>query len=175
MNAPLEELYRIEPLASYHDRSAFSCGVEVLDRYLRTQAGQDARRHVTSPYVAVHISTGAIAGYFTLSSAGATFTQLPIALAKSLPKYPVLPVTLLGRLAVDTRHRGVGLGEHLLLAALDRCLESSRLVAAFAVVVDAKDESAVAFYSKYGFIPFPETPSRLLLPMVTIDRFFHEA
>ncbi len=175
MSAPLDETYGIEPLAGHHDRAAFACGVEALDRYLRQQAGQDARKRVASVYLALHRPTAAVAGFYTLSNAGIALSQLPAALAKSLPKYPAIPVTLLGRLAVAESHRGVGLGEHLLLDALARSLESSRAIASFAVLVEAKDESARAFYTKYGALSLPEEPPRLLWTMETVQRLFSEA
>jgi predicted GNAT family N-acyltransferase len=93
-------------------------------------------------------------------------------MAKKLPKYPLVPATLLGRLAVDVRLRGKGAGEHLLMDALRRALEASREVASVAVVVDAKDDSAVSFYRRYGFIGFADQPRRLFLPMAVIEKPF---
>ena len=102
---------RIEPLGPGHDRSAFSCGVPALDRYLQEQAGQDARRRVAAPFVA---STDGIKvlGFYTLSATSIQLTDVPAALAKKLPRYPRLPATLLGRLATDLSARGVGLGSY---------------------------------------------------------------
>lgn len=167
-------IYRIESLAGHHDRATFTCGVEALDRYLRQQAGQDARQRAASVYLAVHIPTGTVAGYFTLSSASVELVALPSSLARSLPKYSSLPAILLGRLAVSQQHRGLGLGEHLLLEALSQSLKSSRSVASLAVIVGAKDEAARAFYARYGFIPLPAVPLRLVLPMETIQGLFKE-
>jgi len=93
-------------------------------------------------------------------------------LAKKLPKYPVVPATLLGRLAVDVRLRGKGAGEHLLMDALRRALEAAREVASLAVVVDAKDDAAVSFYRHYDFISFADRPRRLFLPMAVIEKLF---
>jgi predicted GNAT family N-acyltransferase len=154
VNVPLANIYRVELLTERHDRARFSCGVEALDRYLRQHAGQNGRKRVASVYVAVHIADGDVAGYFTLSNGAVALSDLPAELSKSLPKYPQVPVTLLGRLAVASDHRGCGLGEHLLLEALGRSLTLSRSIASFAVLVDAKDESASAFYLKYGSFPW---------------------
>ena len=83
-----------------------------------------------------------------------------------------MPATLIGRLAVSNEFRGQGLGELLLLDALNRCLSGSKQVASAAVIVDARDDSAAAFYKKYGFIELPKTPKRLFRPMATIEKLF---
>jgi predicted GNAT family N-acyltransferase len=164
--------YRVEPLAKQHDRSEFSSGVEPLDRYLREQAGQDARRRVAVPFVLCEGKSNEVLGYYTLSALSVDVGAWPEEVAKKLPKYPLVPATLLGRLAVDTRLRGKGAGEHLLMDALRRALEASREVASVAVVVDAKDESALAFYRHYDFISFADQPRRLFIPMAVIEGLF---
>lgn len=169
---PQETAYRVEPLGRQHDRATFSSGVEPLDRYLRAQAGQDARKRVAAPFVLCEGKSDAVRGYYTLSALSIDVGAWPEDVAKKLPKYPLVPVTLLGRLAVDTRFRGQGAGEHLLMDALRRALEASRKVASVAVVVDAEDESAVSFYRHYGFTSFAEQPRRLFLPMVVIEKLF---
>lgn len=167
-----EPAYRVEPLGRQHDRSAFSCGTESLDRYLREQAGQDARKRVAAPFVLCEGSSNEVLGYYTLSALSIDVGAWPQEVARKLPKYPLVPTTLLGRLAVDTRLRGKGAGEHLLMDALRRALEASREVASVAVIVDAKDESAVAFYRHYEFISFADEPRRLFLPMAVIEKLF---
>lgn len=84
-----------------HERSRFACGVEALDRYLRVQAGQDARRRVAAPYVLLEPPSPAVIGFYTLSNTAVRAADLPATLVKKLPRYPVLPATLLGRLAVE--------------------------------------------------------------------------
>ncbi len=158
----------VEPLGRQHDRAAFQCGVDALDRYLKQQARQDADKRVAAPFVAVRSPGTVVLGYYTLSASVLTLTDLPDELARKLPRYPQLPVTLLGRLAVDQSTKGQGLGEHLLLDALHRSLAHADQIAAMAVVVDAKDESAAAFYRHYGFIPLQTQPSRLFVPMRSI-------
>lgn len=172
MNPDSTADYVVEPLADRHDRSQFYSGVEALDRYLRTQAGQDARRRVASPHVLLHLPDLVVAGYYTLSNAALELTDLPELVARRLPLYPQVPVTLLGRLAVDRNRRGQGFGEFLLMDALRRALFGSEAVASFAVLVEAKDDSAVAFYQKFGFLPILEQPHRLFLPMKTIAKLF---
>jgi GNAT superfamily N-acetyltransferase len=158
----------VEPLGRQHDRTAFHCGAEALDRYLKQQARQDADKRVAAPFVAVRLPDTVVLGYYTLSASVLTLTDLPDELARKLPRYPQLPVTLLGRLAVDQSTKGQGLGEHLLLDALHRSLAHADQIAAMAVVVDAKDESAAAFYRHFGFIPLQTQPSRLFVPMRSI-------
>ena len=156
----------IEPLASYHDRAAFSSGVETLDRYLRQQAGQDARKHVSATFVLVEGDHPAVLGFYTLAATSVRLSDLPEATARKLPRYPLVPAILLGRLAVDRNQRGKGYGELLLIDALKRCLDTE--IGWAAVVVDAKDEGAVAFYERFHFIRFSPTSNRLFLPRSTI-------
>ncbi len=158
----------VEPLGRQHDRAAFRCGVEALDRYLEQQARQDADKRVAAPFVAVDPPDTRVLGYCTLSASVLTLADLPHELARKLPRYLQLPVTLLGRLAVDQPTKGQGLGEHLLLDALRRSLAHADPIAAMAVVVDAKDENAVAFYRHYGFMPLQAQPSRLFVPMRSV-------
>jgi GNAT superfamily N-acetyltransferase len=162
--------YLIEPLNSSHNRKAFESGVERLDRYFHHQAGQDAKKRVAAPFVLVDRSSGNVVGYYTLSATSINLAELPIEIAQKLPKYPLVPAFLLGRLAVDKNYQGKGLGEMLLMDALYRCLESE--IAAMAVVVDAKDDFSRSFYEHYQFIQFPDHPNRLFLPMTTIAKIF---
>jgi GNAT superfamily N-acetyltransferase len=164
-----DEIRRVEVLGPRHDRSGFESGVEPLDRYLRTQAGQDLRKNIAAPFVLV-LSDGTIAGYYTLSSTAVQVAELPEQTARKLPRYPLVPATLLGRLAVDRRHQGKGYGRFLLADALHRAVRSE--IASFAVVVDAKDESARRFYERESFLSFPDQPMRLFRPMVDLKRLF---
>ncbi|HAA30222.1 MAG TPA: GNAT family N-acetyltransferase [Cyanobacteria bacterium UBA8553] len=162
--------YLIEPLGSHHNRAVFSCGVEPLDVYFKRQAGQEARKRIAAPFVLIDKNSNTIAGYYTLSSIGINLGDLPPEITKKLPKYPLLPATLLGRLAVDKNYQGKKLGETLLLDALYRSLKNE--IASMAVVVDAKDDKARTFYEHYGFIRFPVFSYRLFLTMTTIDKLF---
>lgn len=154
--------YRIEPLGS-HGRTGFSSGDAALDRYFRDQVTQDARRLVTACYVACDVGTGLVAGYYTLAAAGIPLGEMPAELAKRLPRYPSVPVACLGRLAVDQGHRGHGLGAALLWDAATRAARSD--VKVFALVVEAKDETAAAFYRHHGFVAFGSLPRQLLFPL----------
>ena len=147
--------------------------MEALDRYLKEQASQDAKKRAAAPYV-LRSTDGRIAGYYTLSSDNIRVDDIPAELVKqlSLPRYPVIGATLIGRLARDLSFRGQGIGELLLVDALKRALELSKQIASAAVVVDAKDAKAHDFYRDFGFIGFPETVNRLFLPMRTIAGLF---
>jgi ribosomal protein S18 acetylase RimI-like enzyme len=157
--------FRLEPLGAEHDRTRFRCGEEALDRYLRTQATQDIRRRVANCFVAVDAATGQVAAYYTLSAASIPFVDLPEKETKRLPRYPTLPAVRIGRLAVDKRYRGRGLGAALLADAAQRTVRAE--AAAFALLVDAKNDQAVAFYVRYGFRPLASHPRTLFLPVAT--------
>jgi ribosomal protein S18 acetylase RimI-like enzyme len=167
---PSPPAFRVEPLGD-HDRAAFSCGIEPLDRYLREQAGQDARKHAAAPFVLL-TPANRIAGYYTLSSTIILADALPLEDIKKLkwPRCPQLPATLIGRLARDIAFRGQRIGDLLLLDALKRAFDNVGTVASLAVIVDVKDENARRFYSKYGFLSFPDTPNRMYIPMKTVER-----
>jgi GNAT superfamily N-acetyltransferase len=111
---------RVESLSDRHHRDSFTSSVEGLDGYLRQQAGQETRRRVTSCFVLVAGDDPAPIGYYTLAATSLALTELPEALAKRLPRYPVVPATLMGRLAVDARHQGQGHGELLLFDGFSR-------------------------------------------------------
>jgi GNAT superfamily N-acetyltransferase len=113
-----------------------------------------------------------ILGYYTLSSYGGDIGEFPADVAKKLPRYPLIPATLLGRLAVDRRYQGQGIGEFLLMDGLHRVLMQSAEIAAAAVVVDAIDAGAVTFYQHFGFVAFPSMAGRLFLPMKAVSGLF---
>ena len=162
----------IEPLGRHHDRAAFSCGMEALDRYLRTQAGQDERRDLARVFVAIGGAPHVVAGYYTLSSLSVNVDDLPQELTRRLPRYPLLPAALIGRLAVSLDYQGQRFGRFLLMDALKRIIETGGTVASFVILVDAKDECAVSFYEKYGFLRFSQHPMRLFLPVAKAKYLF---
>jgi GNAT superfamily N-acetyltransferase len=148
-------------------RGNFDCGVDPLNNYLKMSAGQEGKKSVSVTYI-MCIGDELI-GYYTLSSNSIDLSQLPTEKAKKLPKYPKVPVTLLGRLAVDCRYQGKGYGTLLLAHALKKAATASTEIASYAVIVDAKGISAEKFYISFGFIPYEET-RKLFLPMETIIR-----
>ena len=163
----MSETFRIEPLGERHDRAGFTSGSEILDRYFRTQASQDVRRRIATCFVAVSQGTEEIAGYYTLSAASVALSPQSVALSpqvvKKLPRYPVVPGALLGRLAVARSHQGIALGSVLVADALKRTARAEMGV--FAMIVNAKDESAQRFYERYGFTLLTGEARRLILPI----------
>lgn len=160
MTAP----YRVEKLATHHDRKSSSCGSQALDRYFRELVSQDAKRRLSNCFVAVDLS-GVVAGYYTLASAGIVTADLPDKLLAKLPRYGSVPAALIGRLAISVAHHGKGLGAALIADAIDRTVASDAAV--FAVLVDAKDASAKAFYQKLAFEELKSNPMSLFLPIAT--------
>ena len=162
----------IEPLDSRkHLRSHFCCGKDSLDNYIRKQASQDIKKKVATVFVAIDDADdkAKVLAYYTLSAYTVEVTSLDDAFVKSLPRYPLLPATLIGRLAVDRLHTGKKLGKLMLIDALFKCLEVSNQVASLAVIAEALDEEAVNFYLKYGFQRFKHHPRSLYLPMKSIE------
>jgi len=163
--------FGVEPLGPHHDRAAFSCGNTQLDDFLKTKARKEHELGYCAVFVLVAARGAAtIAGYYSLSSHSITLDGIDEAARRKLPRYPNVPSTLVGRLARDLRYHGTGAGEFLLMDALRRARQSSRQVGSYAVAVDAIDDGAVAFYSKYGFLPLIGHAKRLYLPMASIER-----
>jgi ribosomal protein S18 acetylase RimI-like enzyme len=154
--------FQITALEKEHDRSGFNCGGASLDRYLKEQAAQDMRRRFAICYVAL-TETKRVAGYYTLSSADLSLNDLPEEMARKLPRYPNVPAVLLGRLAVDREFQGQRLGPALLVDAIKRTKRSE--IASFGLLVDALDERAKSFYQHHGFVPLPDSPLKLFLPL----------
>lgn len=155
-----------EPLRPEHDRANFDCGVEAMNRYLKEVATQEMRRRTAAVFALTHSGSPNVLGYFTLSQSSVSLCDLPASLQKKLPRYPQVPATLLGRLAVDVSCRGKRYGELLLMNALERAWITSEQVASFAMLVDVLDvkPDPLDFYLRYDFEPLPEQPRRLLLP-----------
>ncbi|MDR3415364.1 MAG: GNAT family N-acetyltransferase [Nevskia sp.] len=162
------ESFRIEPLSSVHDRSGFSSGSAPLDRYFREQASQDVKRRIATCFVAVNAQTGEVGGFYTLAATSIVLDALTPDIAKKLPRYPVVPAALLGRLAVSGRCQGKGLGSALLGDALIRTSRTE--IGVFVMLVDAKDDAAQRFYERYGFSLLPGEVRRLSLPIATALR-----
>ena len=140
-NAP----FLVAPLDAAHERTGFHSASDPLDRYLREQVTQDIRRRVAACFVAL--------------------ADLPASISKKLPRYPTVPAVRMGRLAVDEAFSGQGLGGALLADALERAARPE--IAAHALMVDAKDGHAAAFFGHHGFIALPDSPLTLFLPLTT--------
>jgi ribosomal protein S18 acetylase RimI-like enzyme len=163
------EAFTFEPLGANHNRATFSCGVPALDRYLRELATQDVRRRVSTCFVALD-SNGKIAGYYTFAATSLPLTELPPDQARRLPRYPSFPACLVGRLAVDQRFCGQGLGSQLIVDAIARAVRAEPAI--FALIVDAKDGVALGFYEYLGFQRFASRPMTLYLPIAEAARRF---
>jgi predicted GNAT family N-acyltransferase len=159
-------MIRIRLLDPGLDRKDFTCGVPALDRYFHSQATQDAKRLVANCFVAAR--DGMIVGYYTLSSASIPMQEIPETLRKRLPRYPALPAIRIGRLTVDSRCRGQGIGGALLADAVMRALRAE--APGFSIVVDAKDAQAAAFYRHHGFLELHGNPRGLFLPLGTLHK-----
>jgi ribosomal protein S18 acetylase RimI-like enzyme len=156
--------YRLEPLGE-HDRSLFRCGEDALDRYFQTQVTQDMRRHIANCFVAVESATSHVAAYYTMSAASIPLIDLPPEETRRLPRYPTVPAIRIGRLAVDRKFHGRGIGAALLADAATRTLKAD--AAASTLLVDAKNDSAAAFYRRFGFQALASRPRTLFLPLAT--------
>ena len=163
--------FRFEPLGGGHDRKSFHCGEEALDRYLQAQATQDIRRNLSNCFVGVETINGQVAAYYTLSAASIPLMDLPSDETRRLPRYPTLPAVRIGRLAVDERFHGRGLGAAMLADAGRRTMRAD--AAAFAILVDAKNDQAVAFYQHHGFRAVVGRSRILFLPIATMQTAFH--
>jgi GNAT superfamily N-acetyltransferase len=165
----LADSFRIEQLSNSHDRSQFSSGSGALDRYFRDQASQDVKRRIATCFVAVNAEAKEeVAGFYTLAATSVALDLIAAEIAKKLPRYPVVPAALLGRLAVASTYQGRGLGSVLLADALLRTARAD--LGVFAMVVDAKDEVARHFYERNGFTLLPGEARRLYLPIATALR-----
>lgn len=171
--------WRIEQFdKAHHERSKFDCSSTPLNEYLYKAVSQHSKRGISRTYVAIPGVEGdaletnqaekqPVVGFYTLSVGSLTFDELPEDVRKRMPKYPI-PVALIGRLAVDTKLHGQGLGGMLLIDALHRICKAAEQVGIVAVVVDAKDKSAAKFYQHHGFIPLEDQSLKLFLSIHTI-------
>jgi GNAT superfamily N-acetyltransferase len=161
--------FRVEPLGRQHDRDSFSCGVESLDRYLKTQAFQDIRRKASVVFVMVEpAAPKRIVGYFTLAAFALAQGVVPEAARKHIPRYPLVSATLIGRLGIARERRVQGLGSILLARAMRMAYENASVVGSSMLIVDALDENAARFYEAHGFVRLADT-MRLILPMAVVS------
>ncbi len=171
MSAPTLE---IQPLDTQtHDRDSFTCGVAELDKYLKQDANRYATQRISVTYVLTEVDLPAprpIIGYYSLSACVVQLDQaqkaLTASMAKKLPRFPEVPATLMGRLATASLYRGKGYGAMLLVNALKRGKQHASVIGSYAMVVDAKDAAAEAFYVHYGFLKL--AGQRLFLPFASV-------
>jgi GNAT superfamily N-acetyltransferase len=167
--------FRFEALdAATHDRGAFDSTVPALSLYLKQQARKDAERHVAATFVMVNEAAPAqIVGFYTLSNYTVEIAELPVEDTRKLPRYPRLPATLIGRLARDRRFPGTG--SLLLLDAITRAYAQTKASGSIAVVAEAKDEPALRFYRKHGFLQLGSEPNRVYLAIGSVEQLVRSA
>lgn len=168
---PDAPLWRLEPIRREHIRDAFDCGNASLNEFLRRYARQSEDLGVARTFVAVRPGEVVVRGYYTIRTGQVEVQELPQGETKRFPRYPV-PVVHLARLAVDLTARGQGLGELLLLDALEKALAASCSIGAYAVEVIATDEAARSFYLKYGFKELQDDRLHMYLAMSTVESLF---
>ena len=156
--------YCIRPLDAFINAADFQCGSEPLNDYIRRYASQDVRRNIARVFIATpENDPRQLSGFFTLSAGSVSCSSLPASLARKLPRYPV-PVALIGRLGVDKKFQGKGLGSILLADACQKVSQASTVLAMAGIIIDAKDDDAISFYRHFGFIPLQGQAGRMLLP-----------
>jgi predicted GNAT family N-acyltransferase len=151
-----------------YNRHQFDCGVETLNKYIKEYVSSHVKNNITACYLAIEHEN--VIGYFTLSASSMSLTDLSEDLKKKMPRYPSIPVFLVGRLAVDKIFHGQRLGEKLLVNILEKCLELSDLVGAYAIIVDVQNDKAKTFYQKYGFKSFEDKQNSLYIPLSTVKK-----
>ena len=166
----VEPSLKIEPLNRQHNRTDFTCGVESLDRYFKTQANQDVKRKINGVFVLVDPREPAeVLGYYTLCATALAQEDVPVAARKLVPRYPLVSATLVGRLAVASHLQKQGLGALLLADAVKRAYMSASSIGSSMLIVDAISEQAAAFYEANGFVRLPNS-LRLILPVQAIAK-----
>jgi GNAT superfamily N-acetyltransferase len=162
---------KILPLQSHHDTETFSCGNSALDKWFHRIAKQHLSKGISRTYVAENPEDSrAVLGFYSLTVGEAQTANLPATVAKALPRK--IPIVLIGRLGVDARAQGRGLGGLLLIDALQRTVRVATQVGIAAILVDAKDANTACFYQHFGFQPLPDSPNQLVLPIQTVAALF---
>jgi len=162
----------IELLDKKYNRKDFDCGKELLNDYLKTQAGQDVKRKLSACFVLADSETKVIQGYYTLSNNSIPLSSFSEQIQKKLPKsYDSIPTTLLGRLAIDKKYQGKGIGKIILIDALKRSFGISNEIGSFGIIVDPIDEEAKGFYQKYDFIELPNS-GKMFIATQTLKELF---
>lgn len=172
MSKPRRELPdpAISRLDPSHERDAFDCGNQTLNRYLSSIATQDLRRGLAVQYVMTLPPSREVVGYFTLAASSIDLVELPAPVRRRLPPGVVIGASLLGRLAVDRKHQGEGLAALMVAAAANMSFVQNPL-GCVAMIVDAIDATAIEFYEHLGFVRAPEGPRRLFLLRASLAKY----
>ena len=162
--------YLTIPLEKSFNRKEFDCGKSSLNDYIKTQVSQDVRKKLSVCFVLLNSDQKTVDGYYTLSNGSIPYDSVPEDLRKRYPKsYEYIPVTLLGRLALDEKVKGQGFGSKILIDALKRSLKVSEELGSVAVIVDPLDGDAENYYNHFGFIKLPNS-GKMFLDMKTIKK-----
>lgn len=160
--------WREMPISRAHEREAFDCGDAQLNEFLRRHARQSHERGAAKTFVAAPVSNErSVLGFYSLSPASIDYARTPALARKGLARYEV-PAFRLGRLAVDLKMQGQGLGGQLLLAAGRRCIHAAAEVGGVALLIDAKDSRVARWYKNHGAHSLLDAPLSLVLPLETI-------
>ncbi len=165
----IEERYIIQLLSKKHQRNDFDCGVPVLNDFLQKYARQQSEIGVNKTYVATTSNLTSVLGFYSICAGSISFQEAPQILKKKLPRYPI-PIARIGRLAVNIKQQGVGLGGYLLMDALQRSVRIAVGFGLVAIVVDVKDDKAAEFYKRYDFERFNADSNSLYLPIKTLQK-----
>jgi GNAT superfamily N-acetyltransferase len=164
-----------EPIAKRHDRDAFDCGEEALNEFLRRYARRSHELGGAKTFLAIEDTDDqAILGFYSLSPTSVGYSRTPEIIRRGLARHDV-PGFRLGRLAVDSKVQGQGIGTQLLLAAVKRCLLAAAEIGGVMLVVDAKNERVAKWYASYGALPLLDAPLSLLLHLATFQAEFKKA
>jgi ribosomal protein S18 acetylase RimI-like enzyme len=154
----------IELLNKSHDREQFDCGVAALNQFLRSTARQHIQKGISRTFILVDRDLPQkIIGFFTLTICEIRSEKLPDEIAKNYPDR--VPGIKLARLAVDRQWQRQGIGEILMVEAMQRSLLVADTAGGIGLFVDAKDESAQSYYARYGFITLEDNPLEMFLPL----------
>lgn len=158
------------PIEKDDEVAAFDCGKPPLNLFLKQQAlkneGKASRTYVVTALTGE--DAGNVVAYYTLAAGAVSHDNAPGWAKRNMPD--PLPAVVLGRLAIDNKHQGKGIGTHLLREAMQRSLEFSQNVGVRVLIVHAIDDEAISFYVPFGFRRFPTDGRTLFLPIETIAK-----
>ncbi|MCG2609549.1 GNAT family N-acetyltransferase [Acinetobacter sp. SM34] len=160
---------KIEVLQAHHQKKSFNCGQDDLNKFIKQYASQHQKSGTSKTYVAIDDDIQ-VKGFYCLSSISIGFDVVDTVLTKRLPRYP-LPCVVVGRFAVDQTVQGRGMGKVLLAHALKQVLKVAQIIGVNFVVIHAKDQKAMEFYQRFGFISLTTNPLTLIYPVSEIPNF----
>ena len=160
-------MLKIETLKKNHDRAGFDCGNDERNRYLQRTARQHLDKGMSRTFVLIDDhSPSKILGYYTLAACEINVEKMPRKYSKKYPSKA--PAAKLARLAVSKNKQRQGFGRHMMVNAIERILLVSKNLGIIGFFVDAKNAKAKGYYEQFGFIPLPDNPLELFLPIATL-------